>query len=411
MRLSEFKNKTVACWGYGMEIKSFIKKMKYYCPKKIIVIDKDKIDFQDYISEKNILNHIDEIDIIVKSSGVSIYSELFEKVTKQIPYTTIPNIFLSEIKEHRKTHTAPITIGITGTKGKSTVSSLLNHILNYLGFVSVIAGNIGVSLLDILDGLKRDFIVAELSSHQVASLNKSPDISVLINLFPEHIHWHKSHENYFKDKLRLLEIEKNDKIKIDTRKINFEKLSFELKNTSLLGDHNTKNIISVIEILKKLNIQFNQKTIEAIQNYKGLPHRLEIIKTGKITYIDDSISTIPESTIEAIKTFQCKEINLILGGKNREQNYDKLSNFLKTTQAVKRIFIIGETAEIIYTSLLRSGFPIKSIYKKQTLQKAMEQINKIVTTGVVLLSPAAPSYDQFKNFIDRGNKFRLLVKK
>ncbi len=410
MKLSSFKNKRILCWGYGIEIKSFITKIQKYSPKKITVVDQKSITYSNSILEENILDYKDEFDVIVKSAGISIYKENFKQLSKHIQYTTIPNIFFTEWSEHRKKNKKPITIGITGTKGKSTISSVLNHVLNSLGYRSVLAGNIGVSLLDVLSNLNADFIIVELSSYQVADLKISPNISLLNNLFPEHLDWHKSHENYFKDKQKLLELNKENSIKIDARKFDFKNLDFKIKNKCLQGEHNEKNVFAVYKILENLNIPFNKNIQKSIETYSGLPHRMKIVKeTNKITFVNDSISTIPESTIEAVKTYKNKEITLILGGKNRKQNYDKLSSFLKKMPCVKKIMLIGETEEDIYLSLLRHNFDKKSIYKSKTLENAMKTIHKVVKTGIVLLSPSAPSYDQFKNFEERGNLFSKLA--
>ena len=189
----------ILIWGFGLEGKStldyFLK--NGVSKSNIYIATKDKIEVDGIkcILEENILDYTNKIDLVVKSSGISFYKkEVQELIKKNIKITTNLNILLENNNSQ--------IVAITGTKGKSTTSSMLYHILKNLGYNVALAGNIGKSFLDIIDN-KYDYIVLELSSYQIKTLYNDLDYSIILNLFKEHIDWHLTHENYFKDKLSI----------------------------------------------------------------------------------------------------------------------------------------------------------------------------------------------------------------
>ncbi len=444
MKISELINKRVLIWGYGLEGKSAANLLiKKGIKNKILVATSNEINIKDdnieFILENDILNHIDKIDIVIKSSGVSSYKKEIEILRKNnIIVTTILNILLAEMEKHKNTK----TIGITGTKGKSTTASICNHILQNLGYKSILLGNIGISFLDVIDNIDNyDYLVLELSSYQCKELNFYLDYSIILNLFPEHIDWHLNHENYFKDKLNIVKYAKNPIINVNDNTINKylieKKENYSYFNTingfyveknyifdnnkeifninsidNIKGNHIFGNICAILEFLKKENINI-LNALNTLKTFKTLKHRLEVFYNNKETntiFIDDSISTIPEATIEALKTFENNEIFLILGGFDREQNYNNLVDFINNKSSVKKVFLLGQTGKRLEKLFENNNknIEIKYFENLEELVKSIKSNN--LTNTAVLLSPASPSYGMFKNFEERGDKFQNLIK-
>ncbi len=444
MKISELINKKILIWGYGLEGKSITDLLiRKGIKNKILVATSNEINIKDdnieFILENDILNHIDKIDIVIKSSGVSSYKKEIEILRKNnIMITTILNILLAEVEKHKNTK----TIGITGTKGKSTTASICNHILQNLGYKSILLGNIGISFLDVIDDIDNyDYLVLELSSYQCKELNFYLDYSIILNLFPEHIDWHLNHENYFKDKLNIVKYAKNPIINANDNTINKylieKKENYSYFNTingfyveknyifdnnkeifninsidNIKGNHIFGNICAILEFLKKENINI-LNALNTLKTFKTLKHRLEVFYNNKETntiFIDDSISTIPEATIEALKTFENNEIFLILGGFDREQNYNNLVDFINNKSSVKKVFLLGQTGKRLEKLFENNNknIEIKYFENLEELVKSIKSNN--LTNTAVLLSPASPSYGMFKNFEERGDKFQNLIK-
>lgn len=419
----------ILIWGFGLEGKSTL---DYFLKNGVIksniyIATKDKIEVDGIkcILEKNILDYTNKIDLVVKSSGISFYKkEVQELIKKNIKITTNLNILLENNNSQ--------IVAITGTKGKSTTSSMLYHILKNLGYNVALAGNIGKSFLDIIDN-KYDYIVLELSSYQIKTLYNDLDYSIILNLFKEHIDWHLTHENYFKDKLSISNYSKkciynsnNELIKkylkTNNNFIEFgNNKNFHIKDNfiyfnnekiidinnfdNIRGEHIFRNICGILTFLKEENIDIN-KSLETLKTFKTLEHRLDIFYNKNNTiFIDDSISTIPEATIEALKTFDNKDVFLILGGFDRKQDYTLLVDFIKKSNNIKKIYLLGQTG-----LTLNKLLPNSTYYN--SLKDIVDSIKKEdLNNKIVLLSPASPSYDMFKNFEERGNMFKELMLK
>jgi UDP-N-acetylmuramoylalanine--D-glutamate ligase len=437
MKISNLKNKNIAIWGFGKEAHAIIEILeKEYKNPKITIINKQKIENTKYpvLLENEIKNNFKAWDVIIKSPGVSIYKEEYKLLKKAgILITTLSNIFFKEVENKNVK-----TIGITGTKGKSTTTSMLHHTLKSLGYKTELAGNIGTPFNYnlIKNAAHLDYIICELSSYQIADLENFPEIAICLNLHPEHITWHQTKENYFKDKLNLINNPKS-KIKIvntsidpsllqsqnlkyfnNTNGIYFKnqtffdnkKKLFEINNNKILGSHNHENIAAVLTVLKAENIKLNLKIKTALESFEPLIHRLQIIREydGKL-FIDDSTSSAPKSTIAAINTFKNDNIFLILGGHDRSADFKDLIKEIKENKNITQIALIGETAHKLKELLKKEN--IKAIIKDlKTLKNTIDYVkDENNFKGVVLLSPASPSFDQYKNFYERGNHFIKLV--
>ncbi len=414
MRFQSLSNKKIAIWGKGKEgLSTFNCLTNKANPKEIIFIEENNI--QDLYS----------CDILIKSPGVSLYRDEIKKAQEKGIYCTSPtNLFFKNKNEKTK------IIAVTGTKGKSTTSSLLYHTLLALGLNVKLGGNIGTPLLDLIDE-NVDYIIAELSSYQAADLRGEIEITVLTNLYHEHIQWHHTHEKYYMDKINLLNQSKisvingkqdvsiqytthlnklffNEKSGIYFQNNFFYDQGKELFSTTILplkGEHNIENATAVLTVLKLLNID-PIKAQEPFKTFKALPHRLQILgeKDG-ILYVDDSISTTPETSLAAVKAFNNNRfITLFVGGFDREQNYTVLIEFLKQIKQRVLLICLPDTGHSAF--LLAQKEEINAI-KVNTIQEGI-QIAKEKTprNGIVILSPGAPSYNQYKNFEERGLDFK-----
>ena len=415
MLWNNLNNKRIGIWGMGKEglsAKQAI--LKHAHPTSITQIGEE--------NTHEILN----CDIIIKSPGVSLYRpEITQAQHKGIVITSGTNLFFSN-----KNPNATV-IAVTGTKGKSTTSSLLAHTLSKMGHNTVLGGNIGVPLVDLID-TQADYIVAELSSYQCADFIGSPDIGILVNLYPEHLPWHGSHDKYYKDKLNMISLANtqilnalderthiytdtdkrfesaiyfNDDIRSDGKWF-YDKTQklFPCTSLNLTGEHNHKNACAVLAVIKKLGLDLISCE-KAFKSFQALPHRLQVIEQkGGLTFIDDSISTTPETAIAALKAIgHDRPVTLIAGGQDREQDFTELIQYIKSHPMIQ-IIAMPNTGERIVNAAQQNKVLVHSC---NTMAEAVQKAITITPVGgAILLSPAAPSYNMYKNFEERGADFK-----
>lgn len=432
MLINDLKDKRVAIWGLGIEGKSILKVLKEKYPNKEIFV----IDDKNYIDNQKLIEDLKNIDVVIRSPGVSIYKSeiIYAKKHFGTTFITEKTIFYDELKNSKV-----ITVGITGTKGKTTTTTFCAYLLEKLGYNVMLTGNMGIPTIELIEeAKKKDFVITELSSYQASDLQAFPKLGVLLNLFPEHIQWHQTHEKYYEDKCNLLcGVERavvngnDDRVKIYTKniknkilfnvsdKIHYEngyfcdgniKL-FSSKNMKLLGEHNYQNLCSVLTLLKALNINFSKIKQEYFDNFQPVEHRLEIINKGKRIFVNDSISTTPETAIACFNVFKDKNIYGILGGFDREQNYEELAKYIFSHKNIKYLALLGQTGNRIADELKKQN--INSFQICETLKDCVNLLcdkSKNDENIVITLSPGAPSYDMFKNFEERGNFFKEQIK-
>ncbi len=440
-KLKQFENKKIAILGFGREGKSTYKLFRKYFPDMhLTILDKaDTIkDEEDVkkdqeitiITGENYLNNLEPYDLIIKSPGISLkelnIENIKEKITSQI------ELFLEVGAQN--------VIGVTGTKGKSTTSSLIYEILKKQNPNTILAGNIGLPIFDCLEKCNEETkIVMEMSSHQLEFLHVSPHIGIILNLYEDHLDHAGTVENYHACKMNMFKNQTENDImiycqdnetlneKIKKGKWKGQKYSVslteesdiylkedrvvfadkEIYNTNakrnLLGMHNLENIMVALLVSELLHLDL-EKTIETITNFRPLAYRLENIGTFKeVTYYMSTLSTIPEATINDIKALE--NVNtLIFGGMDRGISYDKLIQFLKQS-TIEHFICMPTTGHKISEHL-----PKEKVYKVNTLEEAVELAKKITKKNTIcLLSPAAASYEQFKNYQEKGDKFKEYV--
>src|SRR3989344_4919558 len=296
----------VGILGYAREGKVTEKYLKKNYPHL-------KIKILDQARDKNYLEEQMNLEFLIKTSGIP-------KSKVKIPYTTATNLFFSENKN--------FTIGVTGSKGKSTTASLIYEILKSAGKKVRLLGNIGNPMLEIsFQKPKPDEIfIIELSSYMLEDIEYSPNIAVLLNLFPDHMNYHEGIENYYKAKNNIFKFQKLGDIAL--RPPFIEKIPMKASEVPLLGGHNLTNVKAAVKTARILGIS-DEKIRKAILNFKSLPHRLEKVGEFKgIKFYDDAISTTPESTIAAIEALP-KTSTIMLGGEDRGYDFTKLEKLLR----------------------------------------------------------------------------------
>lgn len=339
-----------------------------------------------------------------------------------VPYTTPLKIFFNLVKTTKAT-----TVGITGTKGKSTTAALTAHILKYAGKKAVLAGNIGVSPFNALNEATEDTIfVLELSSYQLADLAVSPHISACINLFQDHTDWHGSLEKYWDAKHNIVRFATADDMFIynpdfaelrswadhaacQTRPIDPNE-PFDLSNAKLFGDHNRLNALIAREIARCLNVQDDLIT-KAVNSFEPLEHRTQYIATKNTRiYIDDAIGMTPESTLASIQAVTDKygPIGcLLLGGQDRDYDFAALMQKISELHIPNLVFF-PDTVQKMRQHLPDNYHP--AIFETSDMDKAVRfAADHAPENSVVLLSTAAPSYSLWRDFEEKGNQFQAAV--
>jgi UDP-N-acetylmuramoylalanine--D-glutamate ligase len=446
-------SQSIGIYGFGVEGKSLFHWLKKHGAKNIRVIDDKTPD---------IAVQLHHCDIIFRSPGVhpqKIIAHIGEKNIQKVSSATDLFFDLSPTQN---------TIGVTGTKGKGTTSSLITNILseNFSGKKQVfLGGNIGTPVFDFFDEItEEDIVVLEMSSFQLYDITHSPHISVLLRTDTEHLDWHSNVFDYRNAKKNIFlhqkkgdtfiylgksEIVKDMQKSLDssreseeTQKISVfsqdEKLWIDLdKNTekiigTVFGEKNTEknkddeenihtseiklrgsfqqeNVLPAIAVAKQFNIP-NSVIRKVLQNFSGLPMRCELVgeKNG-IQFFNDSFSTIPETSISALSTFPgSSPLFLILGGSEKNSNFSVLAQACADKKNLKKIYTIGKTAARIQEELEKRGYT--SVQKCNSLEDIFIHFKSEAKKGdTLLLSPGCASFGMFKNYKERGRIFNDLV--
>ena len=447
--LEKLKDKNICILGFGIEGISTYKFIRKHFPNKFLTIidKKDITNIEILRNDLNIkivygeeyLNNLEKYDLIIKSPGISFLgmniAAFKEKITSQL------ELSLEVFKNN--------TIGITGTKGKSTTSSLIYKIIKDQGKDAYLLGNIGNPIFDDIEKFNIDtYLVIEMAALQLEFVDVSPHIGIVLNLFEDHLdhsgtleHYHENKMNMFKyqdendiaiysldNKNIVSQITKNKylskMIKVTFNNLNNKDTIYLSKDNvifnneilynrnrqrNLIGEHNLSNIMFCLVVSKILELDM-EKVILSIKNFTPLEHRIELVGTfNGVTYYNDSIATIPMATINAIESLEIVD-TLIFGGMDREIDYSDFINYLNNSNINNLIcmpttgYKIGKELEKLHTN--------KNLYYIELLEDAVIKAKEVTEKGkICLMSPAASSYEYFKNFEEKGNKFKELVKK
>ncbi|HLH14582.1 MAG TPA: UDP-N-acetylmuramoyl-L-alanine--D-glutamate ligase [Solirubrobacteraceae bacterium] len=454
MRFSELEGARVGVWGAGREIVSFARQLACRLPSaRIVAAAFDAPPEQDarallgapeasIVTGAEVVPALRACDVVVRSPGVSVYKPQMRALRDAgVPVTTATSLWLAE-------HGGEGVIGVTGTKGKSTTAALAAHLARAAGRTVQLAGNIGVPALDLLDEPDAQLTVLELSSYHIADLRSGPQVALVTSLFREHTDWHGSEDAYRADKLRLLTLPEVRTAVINARDAGLaealggsgpraggdalvgaprtvrygvregwdvlaEGVALEgeivvrTDELALRGEHNALNLCGALAALRELGVV--PELPAALRGFQPLSHRLQpVAERDGVLWVDDSISTTPESTLAALASFPGREIVLIAGGQDRGQDYARLAAAL--ARGGSTLIGVPTTGERIVSAALDAGVREPRALRAADLREAVALAGSLAGAGgVVLLSPAAPSFDRYRDFEQRGERFRALV--
>lgn len=446
----ELENKTVLILGLGVSGVSTVKALDKLGANIVISDLKDEKELEGFLKDIDSYSvklflgtndiSLDGIDLIVKSPGIPLEIPMLERARK-LNVEVISDIELAYrvIPENK-------FIAITGTNGKTTTTTLVGEILKRAGYQCHIAGNIGVGILwEAIFSEKEDIFVIEASSFQLESTEDfKPKVSLIINITPDHINWHKTYENYINSKKKIFknqnkedftvlnyddkvlrkakdEIDSNiiwfstdsildrgiyldgDYIVIkDDRKVSKVMLWKEVK---MPGRHNLENALSSIAIGWALGLDIEEMA-EVLRTFKGVEHRTEYVTSfNGIKFYNDSKGTNSDASIKAIDALK-EPLILIAGGIDKGTDFD---DFIKSFKGkVKALVLLGDTAEKIKETAIKYGF--NNIYIVDSMKEAVNKSFELGDQGdTVLLSPACASWDMYKSFEERGKDFKEAV--
>ena len=444
-----FKNQKIFILGFaksGYEVaKVLIKRNNYILINdggKLKDIDKERYEELKSLGVNFIFgSHPEELfnenfDVLIKNPGIAIDHKYVLKANElNIPVINEVEVFYDLMPKDKNIK----IIGITGTNGKTTTTTLIYEMLKKDGFSVHLAGNIGYPLCSILDSLKEnDIVVAEISCQQLENIDKfNPNIAVMTNISEAHLEFMKTYEHYKYVKSKFLQnqtkkdiaiLNKNDLVlkkdskntrsqgKWDSSKDNIEgcyikdnniyyydELVISLNDIKLRGVHNYENIMAAIMAVKELNCK-TSSIKDILETFTGVEHRLEFIKEiNGVKYYNDTEATNIKCTQIALSAFSEPTI-IILGGYERGQNFDELLPFMKN---VKAIIAIGTTRKRVESFAKKNNF---KVYSYETLKEGFNKIKEIEEPGdIVLLSPASASWDYYNKCEERGEEFKNYV--
>ncbi len=426
-KLIEFyKDKKVLIMGFGREGISTYNYIRKYLPEKQLgIADMKEISLED----KNVTLHtgadymsaMKDYDVVMKTPGISVRDVA---IPEGVTLTCQTDLFLK--------YAPCMKVGITGTKGKTTTSTLIYEVIAASGKDTCLIGNIGVPVFDVLDASEGKIAVIEMSSHQLEFTRTSPHIAVLTNVYPEHLDHYNGFEGYVGAKLNIMNHQSEDDYLIfnpdqdltgivDLNKVKSTKFAVSGKqddeflksltslNDRLLGVHTHQDIFFAAKVAQILGIS-KDAVKKGVENFKGIPHRLEPVGEFKgVKFFNDSIATIPhavECGVEAIGNVD----TLIFGGLDRGIGYDEFEKYLMSCP-VSNLIGMPETGHSIIDNLVSAGCT-KEMVKAEDMEHAVSSAFELTAKGKsCLLSPAASSYNVYKNFEYKGNHYKEVIKK
>lgn len=444
MKLTELEGKSILILGFGTEGQATFRFLRKRWPDKHITIaDRRGIEeLPDVIANtlradpELSLNfgprYLDSADpytceVIIKTPGIPASIDALSRASKSgCELTSHSQIFLSNYPREK-------VIGITGTKGKSTTSSLIFHILRHAGLPAELVGNIGQPPLaridDVPDGT---WFVHEFSSHQLAEISTSPHIAVLLNIVPEHLDYYGSFEEYVAAKENITKFQTPDDFLIfaadypipaqiagrtraalkPLRGTDRIEDIIDKVEVPLPGSFNLQNVMAAVAAASLCGVQAAEVR-EAIRTFKALPHRLELVGTfNGVTFYDDSIATVPAATLAAIDALGSDVQTLLLGGHERNLDFAQLGEQLPAN--IKTVILFPTTGTRIWNAIethsknreLPDAFFVRDM--EQAVRIAYE---RTAQGKICLLSPASPSFGTFKDYIERGDLFKAFIRK
>ncbi|KGQ17716.1 UDP-N-acetylmuramoylalanine-D-glutamate ligase [Lysobacter dokdonensis DS-58] len=454
MRISSLDGQRVALWGWGREGRAAYRALRARLPTQPLTLFCDATEAEEAralgdaaltTATRVDSDALSAFDVVIKSPGISPYRA--EAVSASARGTRFIGGTALWFGEHAA-HGHGRTLCVTGTKGKSTTTALLAHLLRAGGHRAALAGNIGLPMLELLDAdaSAQDapaYWAVELSSYQtgdVADSGARPDVAIALNIFPEHLDWHGGEARYVADKLRLvtdarprvavlnaadpalaaLRLDDDTQIRWFNHEDGWHLRGdvlhrgqdeiFDTASLPLPGRHNRGNLCAVLTALEALGLDAAALAPHAA-TFRPLPHRLQTIGTREgIAYVNDSISTTPHASLAALACFADRRVALIAGGHDRGIDWSDFADAMRT-RAPAVIVTLGQNGPKIHDLLepvaAHAGF---ALHAATDLEDAMAQARATLGgEGVILLSPGAPSFGAYKDYVARGRHFAALA--
>ncbi|MGJ3232291.1 MAG: UDP-N-acetylmuramoyl-L-alanine--D-glutamate ligase [Oceanicaulis sp.] len=427
----------VLIWGYGREGRAVLDLVRKDAPDlALVVIDakepKDLPVGVTWAGEDELEALCKEADapLIVKSPGVSLYDPRLDAALKAgARLTSQTNLFFE------RKPAAQQVVAITGTKGKSTTSALVHHMLKAIGVKTALAGNIGDPAL--LAPKEAELIVLEISSYQIADLVHAPDAFIFLNLLTDHVPWHKGAERYRADKARLARLDPNAPGVMNATDQRLAEAFGHQPNRvwfgredgfharegavwrgeecwgrigALPGDHNALNACAGLALIEALGHDAHA-AFKTLEDFKGLPHRLQTVhEAGGIRFVDDGLATTPEAAAFAVAAFKDTPIALLLGGEDREQDYAWLARRLEGAEHIRAVLALADNGARVVEAFKDGRHGAVTRLVPEVSDAVAEAVKALPEGGVVLLSPAAPRARAFDSYVERGAAFAAAAK-
>jgi len=418
MKLDELEDKRILILGFGREGMDNFRFLRKFFPKKVLGVGDRNENVKCQMSNvkkikwylgRNYLRALKNYDVIIKSPGIP-PKIIAPFITKKQKVASQTEIFFENCPGK--------IVGITGTKGKSTTASLVYKILKQSRIKAHLVGNIGRPVLSLLFKAKpNDVYIYELSSHQLYSLKKSPQIAIFLNIYPEHLDYYKNFKEYAAAKANItLYQNKNDYLIFNLGDKIVSKIAkkSKAKKIPIKGRYHKLNKAAAKAVGKIFKIP--EKIIaKAIREFKPLPHRLELVGTFKgITFYNDALSTIPETTILAMESLGKRVQTIFLGGFDRKIDFKKLAKSVSKNKNIKNLILFPTTGEKIWKEISqyqrhRSTF---RHFFVDNMPEAVKLAYQYTQKGkICLLSCASTSFSIFRDYKEKGNLFKKYVKK
>jgi len=423
----------VAILGFGQEGKAVLRFLKKNQPKiKPVILDKKR--------DLKYLSKLKNFDVIYRSPGVPYNLPQIQSAIKGgVKFSSATELFFEPASARGGRRSKGIIIGITGTKGKSTVSTLIYKVLKNAGRDVYLGGNIGKPAIELLPKLKRNSItILELSSFQLQYLKHSPKIAIILDVFPDHLDAHQNLKEYLAAKSNIVKNQKrsdlvfyfsgNRQSKNIALKSKGKKVaviyppslptSLKLRGARKLrkgdplarikipGEHNRKNAAMVMAVAKQLKVP-QKGVIQVLKKFGGLTHRLQLVRTIKgVKFYNDSASTNPETTAAAIRSFPSHPKIIIMGGKDKNLDYEPVAE-AAYSEDVKLVIVFGENKKKIQLALDK----VAKTKPAKDLKSAVKMAREAAKSGdVIIFSPSSASFDMFENYKERGREFERIVR-
>lgn len=450
MGIQRLEDKSLAVWGFGREGKAALTALNHRFPGKALTLivpedDRARVVSEVGISALEVVNdrELDEtlrrFEVVLKSPGISPYrAEVRTARACGVEFVSGTQLWFEE-------HAGEHILCITGTKGKSTTATLLAQLLEASGSGVELGGNIGRPLLTLLDPEPRpDMWVIELSSFQTFDLDVTAEVAVLLNLHPEHLDWHGNVGNYYSDKLRIFAgqgpgsavLNHLDSVTTEhLPSIHGEKLFFNhlsgvhtregaiwdgdsrlcsASKFPLPGEHNLSNLCAALTVLKAVGSDLHD-AIAALPSLRGLKHRLEAVASKRgLLFVDDAISTTPQSAIAALRCYSGRPTTILVGGFDRGLDWTEFADSVLCDETFAVLALPDSGSKIADLIRLRQskldGESRLRLHTVESLEAAVRLAAEITPReGVVLLSPGAPSFGRFHDYEERGAAFARAV--